>query len=194
MIRINLLPVRVSKKKAAGKQQLVLFAALIVLGYVGNFVWAESRAAELKARQQKVAKTREEIAQLDRIIGEVKNIKEQQAALREKLDILADLKAGRSGPVRVMDALATLTPKRLWITKLEEKGGTATISGNASTFDDVSAFMTALKGSPHFGQVELAKTAAITATSGRKIDLVEFTLNLAILYNPKKADAAAAPR
>ena len=194
MIRINLLPVRVSKKKAAGKQQLVLFAALIVLGYVGNFVWAESRAAELKARQQKVAKTREEIAQLDRIIGEVKNIKEQQAALREKLDILADLKAGRSGPVRVMDALATLTPKRLWITKLEEKGGTATISGNASTFDDVSAFMTALMGSPHFGQVELAKTAAITATSGRKIDLVEFTLNLAILYNPKKADAAAAPR
>jgi type IV pilus assembly protein PilN len=194
MIRINLLPVRVSKKKAAGKQQLVLFAALVVLGYVGNFVWAETRAAELKARQQKVAKTREEIAQLDRIIGEVKNIKEQQAALREKLDILADLKAGRSGPVRVMDALATLTPKRLWITKLEEKGGAATITGTASTFDDVSAFMTALKGSPHFAQVELAKTSATTTTTGRKIDLVEFTLNLNILYTPKKADAAAAPR
>jgi type IV pilus assembly protein PilN len=194
MIRINLLPVRVSKKKAAGKQQLVLFAALVVLGYVGNFVWAEARAAELKARQLKVTKTREEIAQLDRIIGEVKNIKDQQAALREKLDILADLKAGRSGPVRVMDALATLTPKRLWITKLEEKGGGATITGTASTFDDVSAFMTALKGNPHFGQVELSKTSAITSQTGRKIDLVEFTLNLAILYNPKKADAPAAPR
>ena len=194
MIRINLLPVRVSKKKAAGKQQLLLFAVLVVLGYVGNFVWAQARASELKARQQKVAKTREEIAQLDRIIGEVKNIKEQQAALREKLDILAELKAGRSGPVRVMDALATLTPKRLWITKLDEHGGNASIAGVASTFDDVSAFMTALKGNPHFGSVELSKTSSTQTTTGKKIDLVEFTLNLNILYTPKKADAAAAPR
>jgi type IV pilus assembly protein PilN len=194
MIRVNLLPVRISKKKAAGKQQLLLFAAVAVLGFVGNFVWAEQRAGELKARQQKVARTREEISQLDRIIGEVKNIKEQQAALREKLDILADLKAGRSGPVRVMDALATLTPKRLWITKFEEKGGSATLHGTASTFDDVSAFMTALKGNPHFAQVELSKTSAVTSQTARKIDLVEFTLNLNILYTQKKADAPAAAR
>ena len=191
MIRINLLPVRVSKKKAAGKQQLALFAVLIVLGYVGNFVWAQARASELKTRQVKVAKTREEIAQLDRIIGEVKNIKEQQAALREKLDILAELKAGRSGPVRVMDALASLTPKRLWISKLDEKGGNASISGVAATFDDVSALMTALKGDPHFATVELAKTAATQVTTGRKLDLVDFTLTMQILYAPKKPAAPA---
>ena len=48
MIRINLLPVRVSKKKAAGKQQLVLFAVLLVGGYVGNFLWAQARAGDLE--------------------------------------------------------------------------------------------------------------------------------------------------
>ncbi len=196
MIRINLLPVRVSRKKAAGKQQLVLFAVLVVAGYLGNMAWAQARAADFKARQAKVAKTREEIAQLDRIIGEVKNIKEQQAALREKLDILAELKAGRTGPVRVMDALATLTPKRLWISKLDEKAGAATITGQASTIDDVSAFMTALKGNPHFGAIELAKTSASTAAA-RKFELVDFTLTAAIIYAPKKAapgDPAAKPR
>ena len=78
----------------------------------------------------------------------MKNIKDQQAALREKLDVLDELKAGRTGPVRVLDELATLTPKRLWITKLDEKGGAATITGQAATIDDVSAFMTALKGEP----------------------------------------------
>jgi type IV pilus assembly protein PilN len=194
MIRINLLPVRVSRKKAAGKQQLVLFAVLVLAGYVGNFLWGQARAAELKTRVQKVAKTREEIAQLDRIIGEVKNIKDHQAALREKLDILAQLKAGRTGPVRVMDALATLTPKRLWITKIDEKGGAATVTGQAATIDDVSAFMSALKGNPHFGTVELTKTAAATAGSG-KVDVVDFTLTAAVLYAPKPAaDAAGTPR
>jgi type IV pilus assembly protein PilN len=193
MIRINLLPVRVSKKKAAGKQQLLLFLVLVMLGYVGNFVWAQARDADLKARQAKVAKTRDEIVQLDRIIGEVKNIKEQQAALREKLDVLAELKAGRSGPVRVLDALASLTPKRLWLSKLEEKGGGASITGSAATFDDVSAFMTALKSSPYFANVELAKTSSATATTARKVDLVDFSLTLQIVYAPRKAPAPAAP-
>jgi len=194
MIHINLLPVRVSKKKAAGKQQLVLFAVLVVGGFVGNFLWAQTRAADLKVRVAKIAKTRDEIAQLDRIIGEVKDIKDQQAALREKLDILAQLKAGRTGPVRVMDALATLTPKRLWITKVEEKGGAATITGQAVTIDDVSTFMSALKGNPHFGTVELAKTAA---NIGGKVEIVDFTLSAAILYAPKKpapGEPAAAAR
>jgi type IV pilus assembly protein PilN len=193
MIRINLLPVRVSKKATAGKQQIVLFVVLIVAAYVANFLWAQSRASELKARVQKVQKTREEIVQLDRIIGEVKNINQQQAALREKLDILAGLKASRSGPVRVMDALASLTPKRLWITKLDEKGGAAIITGLAATFDDVSNFMSALKGSPQFANVELTKTAAAQAAAGRRSELVDFTLNLQIQYAPQKPAVAAAP-
>jgi type IV pilus assembly protein PilN len=193
MIRINLLPVRVSKKATAGKQQIVLFVVLIVATYIANFLWAQSRASELKTRVQKVQKTKDEIVQLDRIIGEVKNINQQQAALREKLDILAGLKASRSGPVRVMDALASLTPKRLWITKLEEKGGAATITGLASTFDDVSNFMSALKGSPQFANVELTKTAVAAAVAGRRSELVDFMLTLQIQYAQKPAVAAAPP-
>lgn len=198
MIRINLLPVRVSKKKAAGKQQLLLFALLVAVGYAGNFLWAGSRASELKSLENKLRATREEIAQLDRIIGEVKNIKDQQAALREKLDILAQLKANRAGPVRILDALATVTPKRLWLTKMEEKGGAMTFTGAASTIDDVSEFMTALKGNPHFSGVELTKTAAAAGGGNpaqKRIEYVDFTLTAKVNYAGKaataKADAAA---
>jgi type IV pilus assembly protein PilN len=190
MIRINLLPVRVSRKKAAGKQQLVLFAVLIVAGYVANFAWAQARGVDLAARQAKVAKTKDEIAQLDRIIGEVKNIKEQQGALREKLDVLAELKAGRSGPVKMLDALATVTPKRLWLSKLEEKGGVMTFSGAAANIDDVSEFMSALKKSPHFSTVELTRTSA---RAEKKLEVVDFTLTAAVNYGMKKSLPAASP-
>jgi type IV pilus assembly protein PilN len=194
MIRINLLPVRVSRKKAAGKQQLILFALVILAAVAGNYVWVQTRSSDLKARQAKIQKTKDEITQLDRIIGEVKNIKAQQAALREKLDILNELKAGRSGPVRVMDALASVTPKRLWISKLEEKGGAATISGQAATIDDVSEFMTALKGSTYFSGVELSKTAAATSAAAKGLELVDFTLTANIVYAPKKSAADPAPK
>jgi type IV pilus assembly protein PilN len=188
MMRINLLPVRVSKKKAVGKQQLILLALLIVGAVVGNFVWASSRAGELSGREAKLKRTREEIAQLDRIIGEVKNIRDQQAQLREKLEILGELKANRSGPVRVLDALATVTPKRLWLTKLEEKGSVVTFTGAAATIDDVSEFMMQLKKTPYFKDVELSKTVAKVEKSLR---FVEFTLTAAVRYSGIKPEAPA---
>jgi type IV pilus assembly protein PilN len=187
MMRINLLPIRVSKKKAVGKQQLVLFALVIVGAVIVNFVWASSRASELSAREAKLKRTREEIAQLDRIIGEVKNIRDQQGQLREKLEILAELKANRSGPVRVLDALATVTPKRLWLTKVEEKSSVVTFTGAAATIDDVSEFMTQLKKTPFFKDVELTKTVAKTDKSLR---FVEFTLTAGVRYSGNKPEAA----
>ena len=190
MIRINLLPVRVSKKKVAGKQQLILFALLAVLGIIGNLLWTQSRAGELRSRQAKLKRTQEEIEQLERIIGEVKNIKEQQSALKAKLDVLDKLKAARSGPVRMLDELATITPKKVELKKMDEKGGTMTFDGSAASIDDVSAFMAALKASKYFTGVELKKTAAVTKNAFR---IVDFTIIAAVNYVPP-AVVAAAPK
>ena len=172
MIRINLLPVRVSKKKVAGRQQILLLALVIILAIVANWVWASSRAGDLASRESKLRRTKEEITQLDRIIGEVKDIKAQQAALKEKLDTLEKLKAGRSGPVKLLDKLAQVIPPRMELRKMDEKNGTIVFDGSGATIDDVSAFMTALKGTPHFSQVELKKTTAATRGGMRIVDFL----------------------
>jgi type IV pilus assembly protein PilN len=190
MIRINLLPVRVSKKKVAGKQQLLLFALLVVAIFLGNFLWSKSRSDDLAAREQKLRRTKDEIAQLERIIGEVKNIKAQQAELKDKLAVLDKLRAGRQGPVRLLDELATILPKKLWLRRMEEKGGAVTFEGSASTIEDVSSFMSALRNSQHFAAVELKKTAA---KSDRQFKLVEFTITAQADYTPGLAAAAPAP-
>jgi type IV pilus assembly protein PilN len=191
MVRINLLPVRVSKKKEAGQQQLILFALVLIFGIIANYLWVHSRSAELETRKKKLQGTQAEIAQLDRIIGEVKNIKDQQAQLREKLEVLGQLKAGRTGPVRMLDELATLMPKRLWLTKLEEKGGLLTFTGSAASIDEVSEFMSALRGSSHFRNVELGKTTAKTDKGYR---LVDFTLSAGVAYAmPPAAGTQAKP-
>jgi len=189
MIRINLLPVRVSKKKVAGRQQLLLFALVAVLGIIVNWLWSSSRTGELAAKEAKLKRTRDDIAQLERIIGEVKDIKAQQAALKEKLDVLEKLKAGRSGPVKLLDQLAQIIPTRLEIKKMDEKGGSVTFDGSAATIDDVSAFMTALKQTPFFSKVELKKTTAVTRGGMR---IVDFTVLAQANYTPS-ATAPAVP-
>jgi type IV pilus assembly protein PilN len=189
MVRINLLAVRVSKKREAGKQQLVLFAVVVLAGFIGNFFWSSSRDAALKAQQARLARTKDEIAQLDRIIGEVKDIKAAQKALKEKLDVLDRLKAGRTGPVRMLDELAQITPKRLWITSLEQANAKVLLTGGAANIDDVSEFMAALKKSTYFVEVELKKT---TARQDAGFRVVDFTMS-ASLRQPAAAETAMAP-
>jgi type IV pilus assembly protein PilN len=191
MVRINLLPVKVSKKKEAGKQQLVLFAAVLVAGLLANWAWGASRAADLKAREAKLARTRDDIAQLERIIGEVKNIKDAQQELQKKLDVLDKLKQGRTGPVRMLDELATVMPRQLWLSKLDEKAGQVTFAGTAVSIDDVSEFMSRLKQSKYFTKVELKKTTAVKGT-GRSERLVNFEISATARYNPLTAEAAPA--
>src|SRR6516164_8364546 len=107
MIKINLLPVRAAKKREFGKQQLVLFALILVLAGILNFFWYSRVEGELTGLDRQIATTKTEIAQLEKTIGEVKSIKEDKKALEDKLKILDTLKKGRTGPVKVMDELAT---------------------------------------------------------------------------------------
>ena len=187
MVRINLLPAKLTKKKIAGKQQLLLFAAVLLLGIVGNLVVAQSRASVLSSGEAKVKRTKEEISRLDKVIGEVAQYKQAKKELEAKLAILDKLKQGRTGPVRMLDSLASITPKRLWLRKMDEKAGTITFDGSAATIDDVSNFMKALEESQYFGRVELKKTAAKVEKSYK---LVDFVVTTAARYNPLAPDAA----
>lgn len=187
MVRINLLPVKVSKKKEAGKQQLVLFALLLVGGLIGNWFWNSNRAADLTGRQRHLEKTRADIAAIEKIIGEVKSIKDEQKALRDKLQVLETLKKGRSGPVRMLDELATIIPRRVWLKRLVDDGKRLQFEGSAGSIDDVSAFMSALKQSTHFNAVELKRTE--TRGQGR-LQTVDFSIEVAVSYTAAPASAA----
>lgn len=189
MVRINLLPVKVSKKKEAGKQQLVLFLALLVLGIVLNVLYTQRRNAELVQKEKVVVEKQEQVKRLDKIIGEVTSLKTQQQQLRDKLDVLDKLKAGRTGPVKVLDALAQITPRKLWLRSLSEKDGKFAFEGTAATNYEVSQFMEALQGSPYFEGVELRKSESKTQGQYRVVD---FTLTAAVRYSGKAAQASNA--
>jgi len=158
MIKINLLPVRAAKKREFGRQQIVLFALLLVLAAFGNWFWYGKVESELTALDQRIAQTRTEIAQLEKTIGEVKSIKDDKKALEDKLKILDTLKKGRTGPVKVMDELATVIPQRVWLTEYLETGGNVTMNGQAAAYEDLSVFSKKLKASVHFTNITI-KTA-----------------------------------
>ncbi|WNZ60512.1 PilN domain-containing protein [Myxococcus sp. MxC21-1] len=144
MIRINLLPVRAVKKREMGRQVLVLFAVVLIGAGVANYLWYDNRESELVTHQQSVAAAKAKIAELEKIIGEVKNINTRKAEVEKKLAVLDSLRKGRNGPVRMMDALASATPKKVWVRTFAETNNAVAIDGSAVSHDEVAEFMRGL--------------------------------------------------
>lgn len=144
MIRINLLPTRQAQKREMGRQYLVLVAGTLLLTLGGNYLWYRSRDAELQRRVEQINAKRVRISELDKIIGEVNNLKKRQEEVRVKLEKLGELQKKKVGPVRMLDALATSMPKKAWITEFVEDKGGVKLNGMAESHEDVSELMKSL--------------------------------------------------
>lgn len=141
MIRINLLPVRVAKKREMGRQILVLFALILVGGFVGNFMWYNSRQSEFEKNAGELKAIQTKIEGLKKVIGEVDQINDRKAEVEKKLGVLEGLRRGRSGPVKMLDALASSIPKKLWLESFTEEKSSMRITGSAISHDEVAEFM-----------------------------------------------------
>ncbi len=144
MIRINLLPVRAVKKREMGRQVVGVLAFALLLAMGGNYYWYSMRQEVFDTNQASINSTKARIGELDKVIGEVKNINTRKAEVEKKLAVLDELRRGRSGPVRMLDALASSLPKKAWIRTFSEERGTVKLSGAAVSHDDVAELMRGL--------------------------------------------------
>src|SRR5262249_55315084 len=77
-------------------------------------------------------------------IGEVNNLNARKKEVEDKLKVLTGLRKSRSGPVRLLDALATAMPKKVWLNDFDEKANAVKITGSALSHDDVAELMGSL--------------------------------------------------
>lgn len=180
MIRINLLPVEQTKKWELGQKQILLFILVIVAVAMGNWTWRSGVMETLQAKKTQVERLKRDIAALDKVIAEVKNIAKEKEAIEEKLTVLDNLRKGRTGPVKMLDALAVLMPERAWILSFEEKAGALVLKGGAVTNEDLADLMQALKGSPYFSEPTLKRSVQKGDRGG--VTYIEFELQCSINY------------
>ncbi|MDW7709596.1 MAG: PilN domain-containing protein [Deferrisomatales bacterium] len=179
MIRINLLPVRAEKKRESLRRQLLLGVGLVVLlcaGIAMVHVMLRSDIADLHVR---IAERRAEITRLQAIIGEVREFRKKKRELEEKIEIIAQLEERQRGPVRVLDALARVIPKEIWIEKLRDTGGALFLEGYAVDNQTIARFMTSLEDNPWFRGVRLDVTKQVTKGG---VSLQSFSIRATVAY------------
>jgi type IV pilus assembly protein PilN len=173
MIRINLLPVRSTKKKDKLRSNLVVLVAAVLVTIAGCGVVYASLLASIHAERESIAAKEAEIQSLKKAIGEVAQFKKLQEELRGKLEVLGKLKDGKTGPVHLLDNLELAVPEKLWLTSFKETGGAISISGLGLNEETVAQFLRDLNASPYFTGVELKVIEQVTqgGTKLHKFDL-----------------------
>ncbi len=161
MIKINLLPFRLARKKENIRRQLSVFLLLIILTAVG-LVWYTLRL------DQRIHSVREQTKQINTQISKYKEkadrvtkIKRDLKILKEKLAIVASLKEQRDKQLILFDSMTQLViPGRMWIESLNTKQNHVIIKGIAFDNHTIADFMKKLEASPLFDKIDL-KTAKL---------------------------------
>jgi type IV pilus assembly protein PilN len=187
MIKINLLPVKASRRQDAVKRELV-FAGLGLVGLLGVctvlFVIVGAQASELSAENAQLNK---DIENLKAIVARVDEVDRLKQDLRTKLDVIAELKASKSGPVHMLDELSSATPEKLQLHLVSEKSRKLDIEGLAVSNEVISQFLSNLERSDWFRDVYLV---GIDQVEQDGYKLKSFNVTARAVIPSSKAEAA----
>jgi type IV pilus assembly protein PilN len=189
MIEVNLLPVREARRRADVRQQglQLLLVLMLAFGAVG-LVHARMQS-QIERVEGRIVQMKRDIDRFKPQLDQVAAFKKKKNELEKKIDVIDGLARARSGPIRVMAELADRTPERLWITSLENKGGSLAIQGKSLDNEIVAHFLRALGESEWFEDVDLDSTKLGNEKTGLR--LVQFSIR-ASLQKAKPAKPAAA--
>jgi type IV pilus assembly protein PilN len=155
MIRINLLPLRASRKKETARQQLSILALSVVGVLLVGLCLYFLLLAKTSTATSQIESSENEVKALKAKIGAIDNIKKLQADVKKKLDVLNQLRKEKRGPASRLAALSDAVPEKLWLTKYAESSGNVAVSGFALSEELIALFMKNLQGSNAFANVEL---------------------------------------
>ncbi|MEC7240544.1 MAG: PilN domain-containing protein [Myxococcota bacterium] len=155
MIRINLRPVRISKRQEAVRKELIVGAIGLLATLVVAVFFYTILGSEVSRVKGENASMTQELDQLSKTVRRVEEVDEMKAELQTKLSVIAELKARKMGPVHMMDELSTATPEKLTLTGLSEKDGRLLLEGFALNHEIIAQFNSNLEMSDWFDEVFL---------------------------------------
>ncbi len=167
MIRINLLGIK--KEKAGtrmpsvsveGAKATALFVviALLAVGWIGfRYTTLTSENARLN---EDLRKAQAEKQRLQAVKEQVDAFEKKKQLLTKKINIIETLKRNQTGPVTMLNALANTVQSSgtLWLTSFTNDGTKIAVNGIAGNVNTVADFITNLKRSSYFKNVEIAQS------------------------------------
>ncbi|GLS24499.1 PilN domain-containing protein [Marinibactrum halimedae] len=187
MANINLLPWRDELRAEKQKEFYTVLALVGAAAAVVVFMWLGAVNGQIDSQRGRNALLNKEIAQLDKQVEEIKDIKKRREELLERMRIIQGLQGDRPQIVRVFDDLVRAIPDGVYFDQLNRDGSKISISGVAESNNRVSSLMRRLDDSDWFEKPNLLSVTK--ERPGDDGDNVPNKFNMTVqITAPKKDD------
>jgi type IV pilus assembly protein PilN len=178
MIKINLLLARKDKKKVGMRKEFIVLILSIVLLLVVFTLIQWRLEKEKEDTLTKISDTKKEIAYYKSLTTEVNKAKEAQRTLQDKLNVINSLRKEKATPAKVLDELSIDKPEKIHLESLKKEGSKLGIEGIALDDETIANFMTNLRKSKLFKNVDLIVSEQVEQS---KLKLKKFILSCEII-------------
>ncbi len=159
MIKINLLPFRVARKKENIRKQISIFLLLVLFTAVALVWYTQLINKQIVSIKEKTKQIDHQIVKYKEKVDRVVQIQKDLKILKEKLVIISSLKEQKKKQLMLFDGMTDLIiPTRMWLESFKTDKNSVTIKGIAFDNPTIADFMEKLEKSSLFSTVDL-KTA-----------------------------------
>lgn len=176
MIQINLLPVRVQKRKEGARQIASIYLLTIVLAItIIAFLWV-TFDAKIATKQNELAAIEAELTKYAKFQAALQQLTKSKELVDKKRAIIKDLQSDRDAVVRMLALMSVqVPPEKMWFDKLMQTGTSVTLDGVAQSNEAIVTFMRNLESSPYIekGSINLVHSKQLAV---KDMKLREFQL------------------
>jgi type IV pilus assembly protein PilN len=196
MIRINLLgQARPKAAKSAvpveaTMQVVMALVALAVAFTVLGIVYYQQNN-QLNDTEKRITALKAEKASLEQVKQDVDRFEAQKSTLQQRIDVIETLQKNKSGGEDLLQMVANTVVRvdELWLTSMDRTGNAINLQGEAGSINAVANFITQMKRSGYFDNVEIKDAKENDVRPG--VETYQFTMSATI--NPAGI-AATAPQ
>jgi type IV pilus assembly protein PilN len=193
VIRINLLPWREARRKAARQHLGVLGGMVAVLGLLIVGAVHLTIAGYIAVQSDRNEFLKRENVRLDKEIEEIKKLKSEIAALLARKQIIERLQADRAQAVYLLQELVQQVPDGVYLKTIRQTGLKINMVGYAQSNARVSTLMRNFAASPYLENPDLVEIKAVNVSNKR---VSEFNMNVSLkqLQTDAGKSGKAAPK
>lgn len=158
---------------------IVLALGLVVVGT--QWFLLTSKRSDLKEVENQRRRERDELLVY---IKKVEELEARREALRNKINVINELKRNQQGPVRILDEVSRALPELVWLGSLKLVGNNVELGGSAMDENAVANYISNLDASPFFDEPVLKNLSR-----GRG-DTFGFSLSFKFNNAPPEIEAA----
>lgn len=161
MIRINLLPFRLARKRENIRQQVSIFLLSVILVIVGLTWYTLGIDRRIEQKNNEIERIDAEISVYKKKADQVTDIKKRLKILEDKLKIIESLQFKRDEQLLLIEDLQSrMVPEKMWLESMHADENAVTLTGIAFDNPTIADFMKQLESSNLFQEVDLKQTVS----------------------------------